>query len=161
MGLGLVRNPKFYQGYFKPQNPEKYIGKEVPIYRSGIELKFFKFLDTNPNVQRWNSEGITIPYYDKVRSKWRTYYVDNYVEIMEGTILKKYLIEIKPMKETKEPKASKGKKKSSLLYEQATHITNTCKWAFAMDFCKKHNMDFLLLGYSEKEGFTHVKLNFG
>ena len=160
MSLGLIKNPKFKQGYFKPNNPEKYIGSEIPIFRSGIELKFFKFLDGNPNVQKWNSEGITVPYYDKVRSKWRTYYVDNYVEILEGKILKKYLIEIKSLKETKKPEAKKGKKKTTLLYEQTTYDTNICKWSFASEFCKKHKLEFLLLGYSEKEGFLPIKLDF-
>lgn len=160
MGLPLIRNPKFKQGYFSPQYPEKYIGNEIPIYRSGIELKFFKFLDKNPNVIRWNSEGIVIPYYDKVRSKWRKYYVDNYVEIMEGTVLKKYLIEIKPLKETKEPVSKKGKKKATLLNEQIVYSTNLCKWSFANEFCKKHKMEFLIMGYTEKEGFTSVRLNF-
>lgn len=61
MSFGLVRNPKFYQGYYKPSNPEKYAGRELPIYRSGIEWKFFKFCDTNPNITKWISEGVIIP----------------------------------------------------------------------------------------------------
>lgn len=160
MKLGLIKNPKYHQGFFVPKNPEKYIGKDPPIYRSGIELKFFKFLDTNPNVLKWISEGVTIPYFDRVRSKWRTYYVDNYVEILENDVVKRYLIEIKPLKETKKPESKKGKKKSTLLLEEATYQTNVCKWSFALEFCKKHKLDFLLLGYTEKDGFVSVKLDF-
>ena len=159
MSLGLKRDKRFHQGYYRPKNAEKYIGKVQPIYRSGIELKFFKFCDDNPNITKWSSENIVIPYYDKVTNKWRKYYVDNFVEIREGNAIKKYLIELKDIKETKRPEAKRGKKKSTLLYEQATYETNMCKWSFANKFCKDHKMEFLLFGYSLNKGFEAVKLN--
>lgn len=157
--LPLLRDRRFKQGLYLLKNPDKYIGTETPIYRSGIEYKFFKFLDNNPNVKRWNSEGIVIPYYDKTRSKWRKYYVDNYVEILEGNVLKKYLIELKPYKETQKPVSKKGKKRTALLTEQAIYDTNCSKWLYAIKFCKEHSLDFLLLGYTEKSGFERVSIN--
>lgn len=160
MSFGLVPNPNFHQGFYKPKNPEKYIGKEPPIYRSGIELKFFGFCDDNPNVLRWSSENIIIPYYDPVQKKARRYYVDNFVEIKEGTEIKRYLIEIKDIKATKEPEPKRGKKKAALLYEQTTWITNTQgKWPAAIKFCKEHGFEFLLLGYSQSKGFERVPLS--
>lgn len=158
MGLGLKRDKRFIQGYYKPKCPEKYIGKTVPIYRSGIELKFFKFCDDNVNVIKWSSENITIPYWDIVTKKNRTYYVDNFVEIQEGSIIKKYLIEIKDIKETKAPDPKKKKRKATLLYESCVWLTNNCKWKAANTFCSEHSMEFLLLGYSKKNGFEQVKL---
>ena len=34
---------KYKQGIFKPRNPDKYIGQGYPTYRSGWELKFFRW----------------------------------------------------------------------------------------------------------------------
>lgn len=157
--LGLKRNPKFKQGYYKPINPSKVLGRDPIIYRSGIELKFFKFLDTNPNVIKWASEEIVVPYYDSVQRKQRKYHVDNYVEIMEGKTLKKYLIEIKDIKETKKPNPKSRKKKTTLVYEQVRWCNNNDKWTAANKFCKDHNMEFLLIGHSNKNGFESISLN--
>lgn len=159
MSLGLKRDYRFHQGYYKPKYPSKYIGKEPPIYRSGIELKFFKFCDDSDNVVKWSSEPLGIPYFDPIANRHRKYYVDNFVEIKEGNIIKRYLIEIKSIKETKKPVKSKGKKKSSLLFEEATFTTNMCKWISANQFCKDNKMEFLLLGYSIKNGFESIPLN--
>lgn len=161
MGLGLKRDARFHQGFYKPKNPDKYSGREVPIYRSGIELKFFKFCDDNPNVVKWTSEPFPIPYFDTVTNKWRKYYIDNFVEILEGNVVKKYLIEIKDLKEAKEPIKKKGKRKTTMLFEHTRYQTNMCKWSFANKFCKEHRMQFLLLGYSKKNGFEQVVLNLG
>ena len=64
-------------------------------------------------------------------------------------IIKKYLVEVKPWKQTQEPKATKGKKKSNLLYEQVAWKNNCDKWSFAREFAKKHGMDFIII--TEKE----------
>lgn len=159
MSLGLKRDSRFHQGIYKPKNPNKYIGNTPPIFRSSIELKFFKFCDDNTNVISWSSENIIIPYFDSVTNKWRKYYVDNFVKIQEGNNIKKYLIELKDIKATKKPESKRGKKKANLLFEEATYKTNLCKWNFAKKFCKDHNMEFLLLGYSNKNGFESVPLN--
>ena len=52
------------------------------------------------------------------------------------------------------------KKKSTLLIEQTTWMTNTAKWKQAIKFCKDKNMDFLLLAHSKKDGFYPVNLDF-
>lgn len=156
--LGLKRDRRFKQGIFKPENPSKVIGNNPIIYRSSIERKFCKFCDTNPNVLKWSSEEIVIPYYDTVSKKNRKYYVDNFVMIKEKDTVKKYLIELKDIKETREPVKKRGKRKTTLLYEQMTYQTNLCKWKKAVEFCKNHNLEFLLIGYSKKNGFEQVKL---
>jgi 2,3-bisphosphoglycerate-independent phosphoglycerate mutase len=150
--LGLSkRNKKFYQGFYKPKSPEKYIGKlDNIIYRSGLELKFFRWADNSSNVLEWASEEIKIPYYDPATKKNRNYFVDAYVKIKEGEIIKKYIVEIKPWKQTQEPKATKGKKRSNLLYEQVQWVTNSKgKWPAAKQFAKKHGMEFIII--TEKE----------
>jgi hypothetical protein len=160
MKPGLNRNTKYHQGIFKPKNPDKYIGFQPPFYRSSIEAKFMKFCDDNSNVLKWSSETITVPYFDKVKNKNRTYYVDNYVEIMEGNVLKKYLIELKDHKETAKPDPRSKKKKTTLLYEQVTWLTNCCKWKSAIKFANDKDMEFILIAHSQKDGFSKVKLDF-
>jgi hypothetical protein len=51
--------------------------------------------------------------------------------IKEGDNLVKYLIEIKPFKQTKEPKNTGKRKKAHLLYEQIQYVNNQEKWAAA------------------------------
>jgi hypothetical protein len=148
MPLPLKRDKRFRQGYYKPQYPDKCINKEC-IYRSSLELKFFIFCDTNPNVLQWGSENVIIEYFDSVMNKKRKYYVDNYVKIKEGDIIKKYLVEVKPYKQTQPPKESPKRKKSNVLYEKVMFQNNVDKWHYAREFAKKYNMEFIIL--TEKE----------
>ena len=72
---------KFYQGRFKPDNPQKYKGDASNIiYRSGWELKLMRYLDKHPHVTRWNSEEIIIPYRSPIDGKMHRYFPDFYVE---------------------------------------------------------------------------------
>lgn len=142
--LPLKKDSRFHQGVYKPTNQKKFIGTQC-IFRSGLELKFFRFCDSNPNVLMWGSENVIIPYFSRLEHKWRKYHVDNYVKIKEGNTIKKYLVEIKPHKQTMEPVATKRKKKSNLLYEQVQWGINTDKWEAARAFCKKNDMSFLII----------------
>lgn len=146
--LALKRDKRFRQGYFKPKNPDKCINKEC-IYRSGLELKLFIFLDNNPNVLEWGSEVIVIPYFDTIKKCNRKYHIDNYIKIKEGNIIKKYLVEVKPYKQTLEPKEGKNRKKSTVLYEKIMYRNNLDKWDHARIFAKKYGMEFIIL--TEKE----------
>jgi hypothetical protein len=152
MTLPLKRDSRFRQGIFKPKNPNKFIGAHA-IYRSGLELKFFRFCDNNPNIVKWASESIVVPYVSPIDKKVHRYYVDNYVIINESGVLKKYLVEIKPSKQTKPPQ-TKYRNKQHLLYEQAMYITNQAKWEAAREYCKKNGMSFLIL--TEKEIYQRV-----
>lgn len=61
------------QGIFTPKNPEKYIGKHLPKYRSGWELTFMTFCDSNKNVTNWASESMSIPYRSPLDGKMHIY----------------------------------------------------------------------------------------
>lgn len=139
----------FRQGVYSPVNRLKYKGSKNPFYRSGWELKFFKFCDVNPNVLEWTSETVIIPYISPIDNKPHRYFVDNMVYIKEGDVKKRYLIEIKPSKQTVAPTVSKHKKKSTVIYEQVTYVQNKAKWEAAVNYAKKHNMEFKIL--TEKE----------
>ena len=134
---------KYRQGIFTPVNKDKFLGSTA-IYRSGLELKFMRFCDNNPNVIKWGSENVIIPYISPLDGRTHKYYVDNFVIIKEGSVIKKYLIEIKPSKQTLPPE-TKYKKKQYLIYEQSMYIKNQAKWQAAREFCKKKGLDFLIL----------------
>lgn len=42
-------DPKKHQRY-TPKNKDKYIGKDLPIARSGLEYSFMEILDQDPKV---------------------------------------------------------------------------------------------------------------
>ena len=138
---------KWRQGIFIPKNIDKFIGSKA-IYRSGLELKFFRFCDDNKNVVKWGSENVIVPYYSPLDNKGHRYYVDNYIEILEGNKLTKYLVEIKHSRETKPPK-TKYRNRKHLLYEQKTFVTNQAKWEAARKYSKKKGYKFIIL--TEKE----------
>ena len=134
---------KYRQGIFTPINKDKFMGSTA-TYRSGLELKFMRFCDNNTNVLKWGSENVIVPYISPLDGRVHKYYVDNFVIIREGSQIKKYLIEIKPSKQTQAPN-TKYKKKEHLIYEQSAWIINQAKWNAAKELCKKKGFDFLIL----------------
>jgi len=143
----MNKNSKYRQGIFVPNNKDKFIGDRA-VYRSGLELKFFRFCDNNPNVLRWGSENIKIPYYNPLTKRTHRYHIDNYVVIKEGDKVTKYCVEIKPHKQT-QPPSTKYRKREHLIYEQKQYVTNQAKWAAARKYCEGRNYKFLIL--TEKE----------
>jgi hypothetical protein len=138
---------KWRQGIFTPKNQNKFIGSKA-VYRSGLELKFFRFCDDNPNVLEWGSENIVVPYISPLDNRAHRYYVDNYIAIKEGSKVNKYLVEIKPSKQTKPP-TTKYRKRQHLIYEQRQYVINQAKWKAAKQFCIKKGLTFIIL--TEKE----------
>ncbi len=141
--MNLVKNSKYRQGYFIPKNKDKFIGSKA-IYRSGLELKFFRFCDDNINVIKWGSENVIVPYISPVDGRVHRYIIDCYVVIKEGNKTTKYLVEIKPYKQTIIP-TTKYKKKEHLLYEQKQYSVNVAKWEHARKYCQKNGMNFLII----------------
>lgn len=147
----MTSNSKYYQGRFHPKNPEKYKGdvKNI-IYRSSWELKFMRWCDTNEKVLEYSSEEFFIPYFDPTTKKVRRYFPDFLVKyITKEGITKKAIIEIKPLRETKEPVLSKNKKKKTILNETLTYVKNQAKWKAAEEFCKDNLMEFRLITENE------------
>lgn len=144
------KDERFKQGIFRPKHPEKFIGK-FAIFRSSYERQFFLKMDNNPNVLEWGSENIIIPYKSPIDNKIHKYYVDAYVVIKEGEIVNKYLIELKPSSQTKSPKASKRKKKETVIYENMQWAINQAKWDAAKKYAETKGAKFLIL--TEKDLF--------
>jgi hypothetical protein len=139
------KNRKYIQGIYKPKNPKKYIGA-VPIYRSLMELKAFRYLDNNPNVISWSSEAVVIPYESPADGKIHRYFVDLVAKLQskDGTI-KKLLIEVKPERQTRPPTESTRKAQKTLMYEKYQFAVNTAKWEAARGWCSKKGYTFIIL----------------
>ena len=139
-----------YKSKYNPENPNKYVGNfDKIICRSTWERKMCKYLDLNEKVKKWSSEELAIPYYSPVNRKWRKYYPDFLCEIEDKTgKIVKYIIEVKPEKQTKHP-IQKNKRK--YLNEMATYTINTCKWKAAIKLCEDNGWIFKII--TEKELF--------
>jgi hypothetical protein len=99
------KKSKFKQGYYKPENIEKYKGDPTKIiYRSSWEYKFCRYCDATPQILEWCSEPFPIPYYDIVKQKDRLYYIDFYIKVQtKDNNVKSYLVEIKPSSKLNPP----------------------------------------------------------
>lgn len=133
---------QYKQGLYRPTNKNKYKGKGDPRYLSGWELKFFRWCDNNPDVLEWSSENVIIPYLNPLTGRTHRYMVDNHVIIREGDKVVKYLIEIKPKRQTRKPTSHGNKKQSTMLYENIEYVRNQAKWAAARKWCDKHGYKF-------------------
>lgn len=146
----------YKQGKFIPTNKEKYVGKlnEI-VYRSSWERSYMRHLDTSPNVLRWNSEEVIVPYYYPVDKKVHRYFPDMIVEYLQKDgSTKIFMVEIKPYKETLkpvQPKRKTAKAMARFKQEILTYEKNQAKWAAAREFCKAKGMTFVVL--TEKELF--------
>lgn len=141
---------EYKQGYFKPKNPNKYLGDPTGIvYRSGWEKKVMEYLDDNINVKGWSSEEIVIPYISPIDNKMHRYFVDFYVEAVgrDGET-KKMLLEVKPKAQTQAPKTPKRKTKRYIT-EVMTYGVNQAKWKAATDYCRHKGWDFKIITESE------------
>lgn len=140
------KNSNFTQGIFCIKNKNKYKGKLPCIYRSGLELKAMRWFDNNPNILSWGSESVVIPYLSPLDGRLHRYFVDFVLSLKDKNgAITKYLIEVKPEKQTMPPIESKRKKASTMLYENAQYVVNRAKWDAAEQYCKKNNLRFLVL----------------
>ncbi len=139
-----------YKGKYKPSFPEKYSGDPTNIiYRSLWERLFMKYCDTNENILSWSSEEKVIPYRSPIDGKVHRYFPDFLIKVREpnGTI-KKYMIEIKPKKQTIPPTKPQRQTKRyiSEVYEYAK---NQAKWEAAREWCADRGYEFKIITESE------------
>lgn len=135
-----------YSGKYLPNNCKKYKGNPTMIfYRSLWELKFMKWCDSNHNVLEWGSEEIIVPYRSPLDGKYHRYFVDFYIKVRtKQNEIKKFLIEIKPKKQTKEPTIQK-RKTARYINEVTTYVVNQAKWEAAREWAADHQLEFLIL----------------
>lgn len=133
-----------YKTKFTPENPKKYVGNTNNIIcRSLWERKFCKYLDQNKNVIRWSSEEIRVPYISTIDKKLHQYYPDFVFEAKNQDQVTTYMIEIKPKKQTINPKPKKNKR--AYLQECLIFEINNCKWTAAKKYCQDKGWVFKIL----------------
>jgi hypothetical protein len=129
-----------YKGLFCGfTQPDKYLGDASKVtYRSMWERAVMQWLDTCPAVAKWSSEEVVIPYFDPVQAKGRRYFVDFYIKLQDG---REMLIEVKPHKETQQPKEG-AKRTRKFIAECQTWATNQAKWDEAKRIADTNGMQF-------------------
>jgi hypothetical protein len=130
---------KFAQGVYKVTNPLKYVGKREPRYRSGWELAFMRFCDTNDNILQWASESIVIPYRHPLTGKMTNYVPDFLITYRtKDNRMCAEVIEIKPKKQSViESKASAR--------DRAVVAVNYSKWDAATKWCRRQGLQFRVI----------------
>lgn len=138
------------KGRYSPRNIRKYKGDyRNIIYRSSWELKFMKYCDLNENILEWGSEEIVIPYRSPLDNRIHRYFVDFYVKVLDiNKQTKKYLIEVKPKKQTKPPAKPKRQTKR-YISEVTEYAKNQAKWKAATEFCEDRQWNFMIITEDE------------
>ena len=139
-----------YKGKYYPSFPRKYKGDPTNIiFRSLWERKFMVYCDKNANVLEWNSEEIAIPYRSPLDNRIHRYFPDFYMKVKESNgIIKNYIVEVKPLKQTTPPKKPK-KQTRGYIREAYEYARNQAKWKVAKEFCKDRRWEFKVI--TEKE----------
>ena len=139
-----------YKGKYRPSHPEKYKGNPMNIvYRSLWERKFMVYCDKNDSILEWASEEISIPYRSPVDNRVHRYFPDFYMKVKErGGKIKRYVIEVKPAKQTKPPVKPKRQTKG-YIREAYEYAKNQAKWKMAREFCADRQWEFKVV--TEKE----------
>jgi hypothetical protein len=121
----------FRQGTYTVRNRQKYVGKGEPRYRSGWEMTFMMFLDSNDNVVNWASEAVRIPYRNPLTGK-QTMYVPDFLVTYKGpnNTLKAELIEIKPKKQSL-IESKMNQRDASIVAQNYAKWDAATKWARA------------------------------
>mgnify|MGYP003326378613 CR=1 FL=1 len=135
-----------YSNKFYPSNPQKYIGDPKNIIsRSTWEYRVMSWLDKNDDIVAWGSEELIIPYISPIDSRQHRYFPDFIVKVKtKDNKSKTMVIEIKPDKETKEPKQKK-RITEQYVREVTTWGVNQAKWKAATEYCLDRGWEFKVL----------------
>lgn len=135
------------QGYFRPANPEKYMGDiNKIIFRSSWEFKFLKWCDLSPTIVKYSSEPIGIIYHNPLDKRPHRYYVDFYIIVKDPNGNEyKYLVEVKPNKyinPPKKPDRMTDKATANYVYAAKQYIVNQAKFEAAKNFASQKGIKF-------------------
>ena len=145
-----------YRGRYIPTHPKKYKGDPSNIiYRSLWERKFMVYCDRNDKILEWGSEEFFVPYRSPLDGKIHRYFPDFYVKVKTPTGNKKWVVEVKPKAQCKEPVKNPKRRTKRWLNEVFTYAVNQAKWKSAEEFCKDHGMEFKI--FTEDHLFPKYK----
>ena len=154
------KRSRFRQGYYTLINSDKYIGDPTKIiYRSSWEYRFCKYCDTTPEILKWSSEPVAIPYISPLDNKQHNYFVDFYMRLQKPDEEIEYLVEIKPSKSLKPPMMKEGLVTMKRLneYNEAakTWLVNRAKFKAAEEFARINGKNFIIV----TEEFLFKRMN--
>ena len=130
---------RWAQGFYDVVNPDKYVGTKKPRYRSGWELGFMRFCDTNQHIIQWASEAIQIPYRHPLTGKQTIYVPDFFITYRtKNNTVRAELIEIKPKKQSVVESKMSSK-------DRAVVAINYAKWAAAEAWCRRQSITFRVI----------------
>ena len=134
---------KYSQGKYQVKNPEKYVGKGMPTYRSSWEFAFMNFCDDNPAVLQWASEAIHVNYRNPFTGK-NTIYVPDFLIIYLDKNGKRHgeVIEVKPSSQTTMEAARSVRDKAAV-------ALNMYKWDAARKFCAAQGLSFRVVNEND------------
>src|SRR5690606_11852140 len=97
----ISRRVRTKQGRYRVIHPDKYLGnpKNV-VYRSSWEKAVCVWCDMSPQVVKWGSEEVVIPYYYHIDRKFHSYFVDFVIKIKVRDGIETLLVDVKPDKQT-------------------------------------------------------------
>jgi hypothetical protein len=143
----MAYNP--LKGKYQLKNPHKYKGdRNNVVYRSSWELKAFNMCDLGENILEWSSEEVVIPYRSPLDGRVHRYFPDLKIKIKTPKGIETWIIEIKPFKETQEPRPQKRKTKGYIRTVE-TWAKNSSKWKSARTFCEDRKYSFKI--FTERE----------
>lgn len=131
---------------YRPSYPQKYKGNPNNIIcRSSWERKFCTWCDLNENILEWASEEFYIPYISPLDRKVHRYFPDFIIKVKESTgIIKTYVVEVKPKRQTMPP-VKKSRVTKSFIYEAKTYEVNKAKWKAAQEWCADRKLEFKIV----------------
>jgi len=130
-----------YSGRYSVKNRDKYEGDPTRVFfRSLWERQVFKWIDDNPQIKKWSSEEVVIPYRCQTDNRMHRYFIDVKMVMEDG---KTYLVEIKPKSQAKKPDRTRRKTKK-YLKEVLVYAKNESKWLAANEYCKDRGWKFLV-----------------
>ena len=131
--------PNFRQGVYTCKNLDKYVGRNKPRYRSGWEMTFMMFLDSNDNIVQWASESISIPYRNPITGKQSMYVPDFFVTYRSrDNTTRAEVIEIKPKKQSLIESKMNDR-------DRAIVAVNYAKWDAATKWCRRNGLTFRVI----------------
>lgn len=135
------------KGLFVPKNPEKYIGANPDniTYRSSWELSVMLVLDSHPNILKWASEAVSVPYRNPLTGRW-SMYVPDFIVVYIDKAGRSHceMIEVKPAKEVPgmQTLTERGKPRRISQRDKLTQAINAAKWQAAAGYCAKRGWKF-------------------
>lgn len=141
---------KFAQGKFTLKNPDKYIGKRTPTYRSSWEWAIMNMCDNNPAIANWASEAVKIPYRCPLTGKQTIYVPDFFVNYVDKNGRQHAEVwEVKPASQALKERVGRNP------MNQAAFIKNMAKWEAARAWCSRQGIMFRVI--SENDIFHQGK----